>query len=78
MYLKIVSTLFLPCFYNEVQLDFFLKNEQKVMIYLQNQRKPGSDKILPIDVPDDGGSKPVRTEPDPKKPNIAFMPVTTL
>ena len=56
----------------------FLKNEQKVMIYLQNQRKPGSDKILPIDVPDDGGSKPVRTEPDPKKPNITFMPVTTL
>ena len=43
------------------------------------QRKLGSDKKVPIDIPDGGGSKPVQTtEPDPVKPNMPMIPVTRL
>ena len=43
------------------------------------QRKLGSDKKVPIDLPDGGGSKPVQTtEPDPVKPNMPMIPVTRL
>ena len=52
--------------------------EQKVIISVQKQRKLGSDKIVPIDIPDGGGSKPVTTEPDPMKPNMPIIPVTRL
>ena len=43
------------------------------------QRKLESDKRIPIDIPDGGGSKPVHTtEPDPVKPNMPMIPVTRL
>ena len=45
----------------------------------KKQRKLESDKRIPIDIPDGGGSKPVHTtEPDPVKPNMPMIPVTRL
>ena len=42
------------------------------------QQKLGGNKIVPIDSPDGGGSKPVATEADPIKPNKPIPSVTSV
>ena len=50
----------------------------KSYILMNIQQKVASSKIVPIDSPDGGGSKPVATEADPTKPIKPILSVSTV
>ena len=75
-FVKTYSCLFISRYIKEQKVIFYLILCTSMYII---QRKLESDKRIPIDIPDGGGSKPVHTtEPDPVKPNMPMIPVTRL